>query len=635
MLQTIRDRASGWIAYAVILLISIPFALWGVNHYLDGGGKEAVADVDGTPISIKVFARAYQEKQLQLQQMFGGKIPSGLDAQTVKQMVLGDLIRNAVFHRATAEAGYQTTNKEVVDQLIQYPAFQVDGKFSKDRYVQVLRAQGLTPARFEERLRLALNIEQFQQGVLQSSFMPTSEAKQILRLLNEKRDVVLSIIPYSQFVGSVNVAGKQVDAYYNKHKADYMTPEKVRLSYLRLTATDMNAAGNVSEADLHQYYLAHRAQFETPERAEISEIVVNLNNDSSSQVSPTTRLRAVAAGLKKGESFASLAEKYSQAPSAKEGGKMGNVTRASLPLELSNAVFSLKPGQVTPPLKVKDKVYRLKLDVLHQAQKPAFATVRNQIKTAYVKAQTEHLFDTQAQRLTTLTYQNPGTLEPAAKGLGLKVMKTDWLTQSGGSGIGGNSKVLKAAFSDAVLHNGSNSQPIEIGKHDVVVIRVLEHKSPEQESLDAVRGRIREVLVKQAAKREAERIGKALIAMVKTGKASLSEASKAEAAKVSVQALGWIGRNGSKDVPSSVMTAAFQLPPPAGKKAAVSGLQLSDGDYGVVSVRGIKSTPPETAAVKNAQAQLSKRIGQAELQVVYQALQQADKVKVYPSNMNF
>ena len=46
MLQLIRDRATGWIAWVIIILICIPFALWGIQEYVSPQGSLTVATVN-------------------------------------------------------------------------------------------------------------------------------------------------------------------------------------------------------------------------------------------------------------------------------------------------------------------------------------------------------------------------------------------------------------------------------------------------------------------------------------------------------------------------------------------------------------------------------------------------------------
>ena len=50
MLGYIRESVQGWIAWAIVILLIIPFALWGINEYFGTGGPLVVANVNGEAI---------------------------------------------------------------------------------------------------------------------------------------------------------------------------------------------------------------------------------------------------------------------------------------------------------------------------------------------------------------------------------------------------------------------------------------------------------------------------------------------------------------------------------------------------------------------------------------------------------
>ena len=67
MLEAIRERSQGWIAKVILLLLIVPFALWGVDSYISGGGKEPpVASVGDVEISQREFGKALKEQQEQM-----------------------------------------------------------------------------------------------------------------------------------------------------------------------------------------------------------------------------------------------------------------------------------------------------------------------------------------------------------------------------------------------------------------------------------------------------------------------------------------------------------------------------------------------------------------------------------------
>jgi hypothetical protein len=62
MLEAIRARSQSWIAKLILALITVPFALWGVDSYLrQAGSSVAVAKVNGDSITVQQFSKSLQD----------------------------------------------------------------------------------------------------------------------------------------------------------------------------------------------------------------------------------------------------------------------------------------------------------------------------------------------------------------------------------------------------------------------------------------------------------------------------------------------------------------------------------------------------------------------------------------------
>jgi peptidyl-prolyl cis-trans isomerase D len=72
MLEAIRTAAQTWIAKVILALISIPFALWGVESYIrTSPGTNTIATAGGDKISSQEFDNAMKAQLDQLRQRFG------------------------------------------------------------------------------------------------------------------------------------------------------------------------------------------------------------------------------------------------------------------------------------------------------------------------------------------------------------------------------------------------------------------------------------------------------------------------------------------------------------------------------------------------------------------------------------
>ena len=61
MLQAIRDRAQGIFAWVLLIVIGVPFALWGIQNYIDTGKEKPAATVGDREIFDREVTRAYEQ----------------------------------------------------------------------------------------------------------------------------------------------------------------------------------------------------------------------------------------------------------------------------------------------------------------------------------------------------------------------------------------------------------------------------------------------------------------------------------------------------------------------------------------------------------------------------------------------
>ena len=111
MLQEIRDRAKGWVAWAIVILISIPFALWGIQSYLGTGGETVVAKVNGTEITERQFDQNVQRTRMQLRNRLGSSYdPNLFGGERLREQVLDSMIRDTVLLDASVSMGMRAVS---------------------------------------------------------------------------------------------------------------------------------------------------------------------------------------------------------------------------------------------------------------------------------------------------------------------------------------------------------------------------------------------------------------------------------------------------------------------------------------------------------------------------------------------
>ncbi|AOV17346.1 hypothetical protein BJI67_09980 [Acidihalobacter aeolianus] len=316
--------------------------------------------------------------------------------------------------------------------------------------------------------------------------------------------------------------------------------------------------------------------------------------------------------------------------------KINNVgERTDFPNVIEKALYKLKVGSISNPVEYDGKWYVLKLNSILTYDYLKYNKVKDLVQKDYLAEASKTQYENSIQRLSELAYEHPGSLQAASKALDLKIKQTGWFEKTGGSGIATNPKVVKAAFTKAVLDEGANSSLIELGAGDAVVIRVTGKKLPTVKPLTEVEDKINGLLVRRYATDEASKLAKNIEKDLTNGQSAQLVASKYQ---LRYRNLGWVRRDASI-VPNAILNAAFKLGTPSSSdKPLVTATSLGAGNYAVVEVNKVRlpddnaaQSKSTTAPTKNVLAQQLKN----QMAVVLQALQESTEIKIYPSNLNY
>src|SRR3990167_4703642 len=256
MLQTIREHTQGWIAGTIVSIIILTFALWGIHSYFTGGGNtDILAEVNGIQITKQELSIAYERARRQMQNQIGQKTSSTQDETSLKGRALQSLIDIEILKQSSIKQGYQVSNAQIDSYLQSMPDFQVNGVFSLERFQQILSSTLLSPGEFIELIKTSLLIDQPKLGIIFTSFSLPNETNNVIALVNQERDVSYITVPLQYFTSQpIIITPDQIQAYYNEHQSEFMTPEQVSIDYVLLTLKDIAGKLNPSEAELKNFY---------------------------------------------------------------------------------------------------------------------------------------------------------------------------------------------------------------------------------------------------------------------------------------------------------------------------------------------------------------------------------------------
>jgi len=165
MLDAFRKLSQSWAAKIVLAVIALSFVLWGVSGYLfsNDSGEQVVAKVDGDKISAAIFQQRLHDAREHYAQVFGPEAAAQMAKDpSFAPDVLNGLIDNLLLAHEARKLGLQVPDSALAQKIEGISAFADKGKFSRAKYQEVLRANGLTPVKFEAMLRDSMLLEQLQ-----------------------------------------------------------------------------------------------------------------------------------------------------------------------------------------------------------------------------------------------------------------------------------------------------------------------------------------------------------------------------------------------------------------------------------------------------------------------------------------
>lgn len=596
MLTTIREKAQGWIAWVIVTIISVPFALWGINEYFGAQEKIVVAEINGSELLEQDFQELLQRQRNSLRQQFGGKIDNKIfESPAFKLRVLNEMITQRLVSADIQNQNYQIGDQQLAIYLRSNPAFQSGGSFSPELYAQAVRSNGLSAPAFENRIRMGSIVEQVREGFTRSVINNDAQLDHLLRLQQEKRDFVSMTLESNRFIDQVDVSTEQIKAYYDTNKQLFMTAEEVKVEYITLSLEQIADQVQPDAEALQAYYEESEDQYMQAEQRQAQHILFAVAADADEE--EITRIREQASDLaqqaRDGKDFAEMAKKFSiDSISSENGGDLGFFERGVMDAAFDEKVFSMQQGEISEPVKSRFGIHIIKLNEIKSEAGKSFDDVKDQINKEYGLREASARYGQMAEELQNLVYEQPTTLQPAADALGLQIETSEWISREGGEGITSKRPFIDSAFTEDVLLEGLNSEVVEADVDTLVALRLLEHRVPQQKPLTEVSDEIKQILVKQDTKKlvasQAEKIKKAL----QSGNKTLSQIAGEQGLKMVEH--NSVARAGNTELSPALLNAVFRSSvSPAGSDKEAEMTLLENGDYAIFSISKVEPGAPE------------------------------------------
>ncbi len=609
VLQAIRERLTGILAFIIFGILIIPFAFVGVGSYFASDAVNVIARVNDSDITTTEFTESFQNYRRRMQSVMGdGFDPVQFEQPMIKRQHLDNMIDRELVAQVSLQTGLAVDDATLANAIREMQAFQVDGEFNQEVYQSRLVALGMTPAQYENEMRAELIMDQFPSTLMSSAIATDWELKEYTRLQDQSRvfkaiivkadtadDEATEALDEAELQSEAettesdagpDIAEADLLAWYEARPDDYRSAEQVLIEYIELEASKLTDNLEPDEEQLQARFEEQKARFITPESRLASHIQIAVNADDDEAAIETARQKAVSIveQIQDGADFGELAGTHSDdAGSANQGGDLGWIEPGFMVQAFEDALYGLTLAKpLSDPVQTSFGWHVIRLVDIRPSEGMSFEEAKEILLQEFMAEQQDRQYLEQADRLVDLIYEDPTTLNAAAEALALKVQELGPFGRTDGQGLAANPAVVEAAFSDLVLAQGSVSDPIDIGENHMVMIKLTEHLPEAAKPFESVREEVRLAVRLDQAMQDAAAKAEGLLARAQAGE---ELAALAEESGIELLVADDARRQGSP-YPARLTTQIFRMAPPETNAKRIEVLQLDDG-YAVVALESV------------------------------------------------
>ena len=514
MLEGIRRYQYSRLVQAVAAFLGISLTFWGFGGGALLGRINPVATVNGQRILGDQVEREATQLRQTITQIYGANAPGVLKSINLRQEAMERLIEGQLVTDEARHLGIHISDEVLQQKITSTPAFQQGGQFDFQTYQDVLRSNNLMPSEYENSERERITADTLRNMIADGVQVSDDEARHAYNLRNERLGLRYLEVPYADFIAKVSPTAEQVASFYQKNSEQFREPERVKIVYVHYDPLVLAASYNPTDKEIADYYGRNlKGAFTHPEQVHARHILIEVPSGATDAEKAAAKARAldVLKQAQAGGDFAKLAAKYSQDPSNRlEGGDLGTFGRNQMIKPFEDAVFAMKPGQITL-VETHFGFHVVKLeeskpahtDTLAEARPKAIEALRTQAGAKLGRAATQ-------EDLTAAL--GGASLQDLAKKRGIEAVETPMFAAN---------EPIKGAERDRGLSEAAFK--LEPGRVAIVpekgapyLIKLVEKQPSRVPPLKEIEANVRDALIRSTAEAEAGKLASKILASVKT-----------------------------------------------------------------------------------------------------------------------
>ncbi|MDD3625931.1 MAG: peptidylprolyl isomerase [bacterium] len=320
MLKTLREKTKVIIWFTVIAFIVSLFFIFGTNLYEKSKDK-GIAKVGKNKVSFEEFREIYS-RILNNQRAQNQAEITDEESKKMMEDAYQIVVENEIMRQISKESNIKVSETEIYTELSSIPLFRGPGGFDKARYEQFIYSQGYTPKQFEKLYKQDKLMSRMKYLAIDFYSSSKLENQYYFVVSNEKTKIEGINFSLKDFYDTIEYTEEDLKKFFEENKSDYFIKKKVKVEY---------------------YYLP------------------NVPSDKDKE-EVTARMEEILKQAKAGEDFAELAKRYSEGPSAPQGGDLNWISQGQTIPEFDKVAFSLKKGEISGIVETQFGLHIIKME---------------------------------------------------------------------------------------------------------------------------------------------------------------------------------------------------------------------------------------------------------------------------------
>ena len=570
MLGKIRNKSKGWIAYLIVGLITIPFALFGIQSYIGSSSNSIIASVDGEEIALATYYKRLNLEQRNLQQQLGSNYSSEVDA-TLRQMMIDGMIQEKLLENYANSLKLVTLDEEVRAIILSNELFQMDGVFSEERYSQLLRLNNYTPLSYEQSQLELMKQDQIKRNLTHSAFLTSQQIERFKALAGQQRYASFIVLSTEKYQDQISVTQEQVIEYFDTNQSSFVELPKIKVNYVELSLDDIEEQEAADDETLRSLYDEDKELFTNPEQRSAQHILVEERELAESLLEE----------IQQGADFSELARIHSIDTSTKDsGGDLGYFERDIMVPEFDKVVFEMDIGELSEVVETDYGFHIIKLTEVQPENIKSFEESREQLASLHQKKAAQKKLYSLQEELGNLAYEDP--LDFVAEQLDLELETSDYFSRTSEEY---EEQFVVTAYSDLVLNEGENSDVIELDQGRFIVMNLADQIPERQKTLDEVQTQIADILKTIEAKKIIDDLAANISSSLSNSDNNKAEALIAEN-ELEWSEPNWISRN--SELPLNMTSMIFKMTKPITGESVYSSNSLNENFSIVIDLKDVR-----------------------------------------------